>query len=266
VTELEYELQPFGPVLSTGYAFYDEQNAVPALRAFRDHMHEAPDELYLLASVTVGSERWPVPSSHHGRPLVGLSWGWVGDHPEDGAARANALHRVGVPISESVDTLTYVEIQSGKFGLDQPPRRAYWKSSLFRDLTDAALDALWGSTVEVNAGRPIANAELLSMGGAIARVGDADSAYGNRDALVDFIAAYYWENPAEDAERIQAMRTIWATVSEHGASGVYFNNLGEEQPASEAYGQSKYQRLAAIKRRYDPDNVFRHTANIRPES
>jgi FAD/FMN-containing dehydrogenase len=103
------------------------------------------------------------------------------------------------------------------------------------------------------------------MGGAISRVGEDETAYSNRGALFDFISAFYWEDPAEDPERVAAMRRIWSEVDSFGGAGVYPNNLGDEadQGARQAYGHAKLERLADIKRRFDPDNVFRHTSTIR---
>ena len=122
------------------------------------------------------------------------------------------------------------------------------------------------ATVESNGGRNLAAAEMLSMGGAIGRVGEEDTAYGHRDALVDFLAVAGCTDPAEDDDHMGAARRVWERVVGRGAYGVYVNNLGSEgqDRVHEAYGDAKYARLSKVKARYDADNVFRHNANIRP--
>jgi FAD/FMN-containing dehydrogenase len=144
----------------------------------------------------------------------------------------------------------------------------YWKSSFLNNLSDEVLRTFLEATVEANGGRNLIAGEMLSMGGAIGRVGEDDTAYGHRDALVDFLAVAGWTDPAEDDDRMSAARRVWQRVADRGADGVYVNNLGSEgqDRVREAYGAAKYARLATIKARYDPGNVFRHNSNIRPDA
>ena len=106
---------------------------------------------------------------------------------------------------------------------------------------------------------------LQSYGGAIAAVGDDDTAFGHRDALVEFVAVAAWTDAAEDGARLAAARRYGAAV-EPFASGVYVNDLADEGEAGirRAYGPDKLARLAALKERYDPENVFHLNHNIRP--
>jgi FAD/FMN-containing dehydrogenase len=266
VTSFDFELHPFGHVVATGDLFFRHEDGRAALEAFRDLLARSPDELYLTAAAAIADDATPVPEGHRGQPYVNLTWVWVGDDPAGGERRAAPLHRVGRPIAEFVNAMTYVELQSGPHGLDRPRRRSYWKSSFLPELPDETLRAFIEATVEVNAGRNLAAAEMLSMGGAIARVAEDSTAYGHRDAMVDFLAVASWTEPAEDDDRMAAARRLWHDVAGQGARGVYVNNLGSEgeDRVREAYGAEKYERLVNLKARFDPDNVFRHTANIRP--
>lgn len=264
-TAFEFDLRAFGPTVSSGDIFYREADGPAALRAFRDVLLEAPDELYLAAAVTIAGEGTPVPSEWLGKAVVNIAWGWVGDRPGDAGDVTAPLHRAGKPIAESVEDVDYVTLQTGP-GLERPPRRLYWKSSFLYDLPDDLLRTFLESTIEVNAGRGLVQAEMLSMGGAIRRVADDATAYSHRDALVDFLAVAGWLDPAEDEIRLAAARELWGRISRVSGRGVYVNNLGSDgqDRVREAYGPTKYGRLAAIKARVDPDNVFHHNANITP--
>jgi FAD/FMN-containing dehydrogenase len=106
---------------------------------------------------------------------------------------------------------------------------------------------------------------LQSYGGAVAAVGDDQTAFGHRDALVEFVAVAGWTDPAQDQARMAAARRYGAVVKPF-ASGVYVNALGDEGETGirRAYGAGKLARLAALKDRYDPGNVFHLNHNIRP--
>ena len=104
------------------------------------------------------------------------------------------------------------------------------------------------------------------MGGAIARVGEDDTAYTHRRAPWDFLAVAGWADPAEDADWLGSIRRCWSDVTVHGAEGVYVNNLGDEgqDRVRSAYGATKYDRLSHLKRRWDPENVFHRNQNVLP--
>jgi FAD/FMN-containing dehydrogenase len=265
VTAFDFDLHPFGPAIATGDVFYRFEDGAPALDAFRDLLERAPDELYLLATVSVATNETPVPAEHRGKPVVGLTWVWVGDDPADGKRAAASLGRAATPIASYVNQMTYVALQTGAF-LQRRRLRAYWKSSLVDDLSDEVLQRFLHTAAEVNDGRRLASGEMLSMGGAIARIGDDETAYGHRSAAIDFLAVSGWEDPAEDRDHVAAARAYWQAVADVVPSGVYVNNLGDEgqDRVREAYGAEKYDRLAEIKGRYDPENVFCHNQNILP--
>jgi FAD/FMN-containing dehydrogenase len=266
VTTLDLQLHQFGPMVVTGDLFYRIEDGAAALLVFRDLVAEAPDELYLQAFVVHATPDIPVPQEYRGRPVAGVSWIWVGDDLEEGKRVAAPLLRAATPLAEAVQPMTYVALQSFALSPERAGKRHYWKSSLLADLSDAALAAFLESAAEANRSGPMVLAEMLTMGGAIARVGEDDTAYSNRHAVVDFIASATWTEPADDERHISAARDVWQAVSAHGSSGVYVNNLGSEgeDRIRAAYGASKYERLAEIKARYDPDNVFHLNQNIRP--
>lgn len=113
---------------------------------------------------------------------------------------------------------------------------------------------------------PLWNGELVSLGGAIARVGEDETAYSGRDAAFDFLSLGSWEDPAEDEVRLAGARHYWETMTPFTSPRAYVNSLEDEGTARvrDAYGADKYVRLVALKRTYDPDNVFHLNQNIRP--
>jgi hypothetical protein len=144
--------------------------------------------------------------------------------------------------------------------------RRYWKGHYLRDLDDAAIQAFL-SRGDGDGGDPelLPSGSLQSYGGAIAAVGDDETAFGHRDALVEFVAVAGWTDPAQDQAQMAAARRYGAAV-EPFASGVYVNDLTDEGQTGirRAYGAGTLERLAAVKARYDPGNLFHRNHNVRP--
>jgi FAD/FMN-containing dehydrogenase len=142
------------------------------------------------------------------------------------------------------------------------------KGHYLRELTDGAIESFLSRGAGRGAeedGDVLPNGELQTYGGAIAANDEDASAFSHRDTLVEFIAAASWTDPAEDEVRISAARR-YGTAVEPFASGVYVNDLTDEgeDGVRRAYRPSQLARLASLKHRYDPDNVFHLNHNIRP--
>ena len=231
---------------------------------------EAPRQATLTAWAGTARE-WPfLPRELHGRPLVSLGYVWVGD-PVEGRRLLPALRDAARPVAERVEARTYVQVQS----MDDDPEgshlRRYWKGHYLRAIDDAAIEAF----VSRGAGRSddpgdqafLPGGRLQTYGGEIGAVGQQETAFGHRDALVEFVAGASWSDAAEDQRRISMARRYGAVMAPF-ASGVYVNDLADEGEAGvrRAYGADKLGRLAALKDRYDPDNVFHLNHNIRPRA
>jgi FAD/FMN-containing dehydrogenase len=147
--------------------------------------------------------------------------------------------------------------------------RRYWKGHYLREFGDGAIDAFVSRGVGRGGGdsdpASLPSATLQAYGGAIGAIDDDDTAFAQRGALVEFVADAVWTDPATDESRIAAARRYGAAI-EPFASGVYVNSLTDEGEAGtrRAYGSDKLARLAAVKERYDPDNIFHLNHNIRP--
>ena len=209
-----------------------------------------------------------VPPQLRTRTVVSLGFVWVGE-PDQGRRLVPLVASLGAPLAEHVEELSYLRLQTIDDEWHRPgARRRYFKGHYLPGLSDEAIDAF------LSQGEPDASADrtrlaagsLQGYGGAIAATSDDDSAFSHRHAFVEFVASAGWTDPAEDGEQMDAARRFGAAL-EPFASGVYVNVLADEGESGvrRAYPAGKLARLAALKRRYDPDNVFHFNQNIRPE-
>ncbi len=258
VTEFEFRLHPFdGRVLLVELGFPVE-DAIAPLRVWRDLLADAPREATLTADATTSD----------GRPIASVGFVWAGD-PEAGRNYLKTFREVGEPLAERVEEMTYLELQSIADEFHHHGKRRYAKGHYLRTLPDAALEALVWRGVSPEGPEPdwsrVPNGGFQAYGGAIADVADSDSAFSHRATLVEWGGATSWLDPGEDDARIGAARAYGAAM-EPFASGMYVNTIADEGAAGvrRAYDDAKLARLAELKRRYDPDNVFRLNHNISP--
>ncbi len=257
VTEFEFRLHRVpGQALVVELAF-DATDAMEPMRRWRGLLADAPRAATLTAdAVTVA-----------GRPTVLIGFVWVGD-PGEGMAYLRTMRSIGTPRDESVRPMTYMELQSIGDDRHHHGLRRYAAGHYLTELSDPALEAFLSRGVQHADGvdwSRVAAGGFQAYGGAIAEVANEDSAFSHRNALVEFFGGQTWVDPAEDDERMSSARAFGA-VLEPFASGVYVNALFEQGEAGvrRAYGDAKLARLAALKRRYDPENVFHLNQNIAP--
>jgi FAD/FMN-containing dehydrogenase len=253
VTAFEYRLHSVGPKVLAGSLTYSETQARDALKTYFEFSRSAPDELSADAALV---------TSPSGERLFSISVCYSG--PLDEGERVLApLMAFGKPIQQRVAAVSYLEVQSAGDSVFPRGRRYYWKAQFLREITDAAIDAfLQAYTTAPSA---MALAVLQQVGGAIARVPASATAYGGREAAYDCFPISIWEDPADDAANIRWARDMWTAMRPFSTGAVYVNNLGDEgeDRVQAAYGPN-YQKLVALKNKYDPANVFRLNPNIRP--
>jgi FAD/FMN-containing dehydrogenase len=253
VTAFEYRLHPLGPQVLGGLVLHDFAHAGTVLRFYRDFTAAAPDE------VSADAIFLTLPG---GRRLLAISACYAG--PVEEAERAlRPLRAFGTPVQDTIAPVAYTALQGSADSLFVRGRRYEWKAQFLKQLSDMAIDAL---TEEfARAPSPLSLAVLQQVGGAIARVPATATAYCNRDAAYDCFPAAIWEDPAEDERHIVWVRNFWTAMQPFATGGVYANNLGEEGEGRvrAAYG-ANYARLAELKAKYDPYNLFRLNQNIRP--
>jgi FAD/FMN-containing dehydrogenase len=169
----------------------------------------------------------------------------------------------GHPAEARLDFIPYLQMQSAADALFPRGRRYYWKAQFMKEIEPRAIDAI----LDAYARAPSAGCLLVfqHVGGAIARVPEDATPYVNRTANFDCFPLAIWDDPADDEKHRAWARGLWESVHPYSTGGVYANNLGIEGNSRirAAYG-ANYQRLVAVKRQYDPDNLFRLNQNIDP--
>jgi hypothetical protein len=177
-------------------------------------------------------------------------------------ARCRSAKDVVAAVAYSRRTGLEVAVQSATGEASGPGRRHYWKGSLMWDLSDSFLDAFIERGLIASGGCGI---EIFSLGGAISKVGENDMAYSNRSATFDLLPAATWDDAADDERNIALTRANWEALAPFAGKGVYVNDLGADahERVREVYG-TKFERLVALKNRWDPDNTFHLNANIPP--
>jgi FAD/FMN-containing dehydrogenase len=267
VTEFEFVLHDIGTAALVAELFYPAAEATAAVRVWRDLIPHAPRRATFTAWVgTAGA--WPfLPSHLHHRSVVNVGLVWIGD-PDEGRRQLAALRAAGPAAAERIRETSYLELQTMDDDVEGHHRRRYWKGHYLRAFDDAAIDTFVSRGAPAGTDDPalLPAASLQSYGGAIAEIGGDETAFEHRDVFVEFVAAAAWTDPAEDETRIANARRYGAAM-EPFASGAYVNVLTDEgeQGVRRAYGAAKLARLRAVKRRYDPDNVFHLNHNIAPE-
>ncbi len=258
VTSFEYQVHPIGQVLG-GMVAHPLDRARDALRFYREFARSTPDTLGTMpAFVTApdGGKLLAIFVCHSG-PLA------------EGERDLKPLRAFGPPLADDIAAIPYVRLQTL---LDQgfpPGRQNFWKSSFLRGLDDDAIDILIDGFRNVPSAMSAVAIEHL--GGAVSRVPDDDTVFSHRGAPFNLLIVGIWPDAADNPKNIEWVRKLWDSMQPHSTGGVYVNYLGRAADEGldrirAAYGGAKYQRLVALKRKYDPDNVFRLNQNIDPAS
>jgi FAD/FMN-containing dehydrogenase len=252
VSEFEFRIHPVEPAALSADWTFDLADAKDALRGWADLLRGASRRATFTAWAGRGAD---------GRPIASVGYIWTGAIDE-GRRLLPAFRALGPAIDETIDEMTYLELQTRDDVADKFGRRQYSKGHYLPDLSDAAIDAFL-SVAESET--PGLHGSFQSHGGAIAEVGVDEAAFSHRATFVEWGGGSTWDDPADDREMLAASRAYGA-IMEPFASGVYVNMLSDEGEAGvrRAYGDAKWRRLADLKAKVDPDNVFHLNQNIVP--
>lgn len=270
VTEFEFRLHPIGGRALVVEFVHPVDGAAAALRGWRELLPDAPRQATLTSDVMTGDPSSPdLPADLRGSTIATVGYVWVGN-PDEGRAYAAAVRALGNPVAERITEMSYVELQGSGDQNHHHGKRRYSKGHYLTELTDGAIDAYLSRGAEDRSGRDgsrLANGGLQAYGGAIADIDGDESAFSHRRTLVEFGCATSWTDATEDQERMAAARAYGAAV-EPFASGIYVNTIADEGDVGirRAYSEQNLLRLAALKARHDPDNVFHLNHNVRPST
>jgi len=264
VTSFEFRAHPIGPMVMVAAVFYPLEDVKTLLPAWRDFMATAPEEVSSVALCWSVPPHEPFPPEHHERPVLVVAGVYCGD-VEEGESVVQPLRELGEPVVDVSGPWPWLGLQSGFDALFPKGGLRYWKSRALGELTADAIDDIADFAARRPA--PLTDITIWHHGGAMSRVGETDTAYAGRDTPYLVTAESSWTDPAQNEEGIAWGRDLWAAMGRHSTGGVYLNfpGLGEENEelVRAGYGVN-YERLAELKAKYDPANLFRMNLNIQP--
>ena len=260
-TAFEFRLQPFGPDLHRGLLMFPATHVQDLWSAFREYALTAPDAVSTIFGLDRAGPASGFADEMLGKPVVYVAWNHSG--AAEDVERDTAGLRIGPePLITTIGSANYLEVQTAHdlaFGWGS---RSFIKSHNADDLRPEALDAL----VELLAEPGEATFSVTALGGAIGRVPEDATAYAGRAAAFDVSADSAWSDVADDGANIEWCRRAMAIVEPDRALGAYPNGNADAGPEEtrRIYGDAKLARLAALKRAWDPDNVFHVNPNVAP--
>jgi FAD/FMN-containing dehydrogenase len=262
VTSFDFVLHEVGPEVLAGLIVHPFDRAIPLIEEYRRFVATAPDELTCWLVFRKAPPLPFLPAQWHGREVVVLAAVHAGDI-EEGERILAPMRRFGAPIADVIGPAMYTSFQQAFDPLLTPGARNYWKSHDLLHITDGAAQTI----VDFTAKLPTPHCEIFlgHLAGAAARVPADAMAFSRRDAEFVLNVHTRWDDPADDARCIEWAREFFAAMSAHALGSVYVNFMpnDERDRVQAAYG-ANFARLAAIKAKWDPTNLFRMNQNIEP--
>ena len=257
-TSFEFQLHPVGPMLG-GLVIHPLDQAVELIGFYEEFTQTSPDELGSMAVFVTSPE---------GQRVVAIAVCYNGSI-EEGERVLRPLREFGTPLADVIGPMAYAQVQ-GMLDEGFPPGlQNYWKSNFLKGLDDKAIEIIVDHVR--NAPSPNSAVAIEQFCGAVSRVGMDDTAFNHRNARYNLLIVGMWPDPAAKDENVKWVRDLWDAMEPYSSGGVYVNYLGQEadegaERVKAAYGPEKYERLVALKNKYDPTNLFRLNQNIKPTS
>ena len=262
VTRFTLQLHPVGPIVFGGMLLFPAERGHEVVRAYRDFLASAPDEVGSgLAFLTAPPADF-VPEPARGKPVIGIICCYAGP-AEDGPAAYAPLLALQ-PAVAMVQPMPYVALQQLIEPGNPKGMHNYWTGDFYAELPDEAVDTLVDlATRPVS---PMTQIILIPGGGAIARVDDNATAFGARDAKFSLHFLSMWADPADTDRNIEYTKRLAGALKPWSTGNVYLNFHGDEGlgRVEAGFGPEKFARLRQLKAEWDPDNLFHHNQNIPP--
>ena len=263
VTYFTFHCHPLGPEIYAGVIVHRADQAGALLRRYREVAARMADDLTCWLILRKAPPLPFLRPEIHGREVVVLPVFFAGD-ASAGAQAIAEIRSLGTPVGEAVGPMPYVAWQSMFDPLLAPGARNYWKTNNLTVLDDGLLECLVTQLGKL----PTPHCELFlgQLGGAVGRLPPDATAYPHRDANFVLNVHARWLDASEDAACITWAREVFEATSRYATGGSYVNFMtADEQRSHAAYG-TNYDRLAALKSRFDPENMFRGNQTIPPPS
>jgi FAD/FMN-containing dehydrogenase len=259
VTSFEFRLHEL-QAITAGTALYPPNQIQEMLRFYRDFTNSSPDSVATMTGVMQGP---------NGTPLAGGLAGFIGvchnGPAEEGARLLKPIKDFGPPVIDTIGVMPYTTLQTGWDSSYPPGNRNYWRSNFLTELSDELFNTIdkWADGMPPN---PQSSVFFEHMGGAISRVGPQETAFSNRDAQYNCTVLASWSDPSEDEQYISWTRSFGDDLKKLATGAGYVNYMtGDEGDARvRATYEENYDRLIAVKQKYDPTNFFSGNQNIAP--
>jgi FAD/FMN-containing dehydrogenase len=264
VTSFEFDLHSVGPTVAAGPIFYPGDDAAEILRRYREIAAELPDEMTTLVNLLTAPPAPFLPEDWHGKKLIAVIGCYAGPSDE-GLKAMQPLRELAEPVADLFGEMPYVQMQGLIDDLYPRGTKAYMKAGYMSDLDDHAIETLV-SHHQDEAIAPSAELHIHHFGGAVARVGDEETAYGERQApYVLNLLGFSHDDGGMEPHSEWANR-VYGDLEPSLTGGAYINFLSSEgeERVKAAYGAEKFDRLQALKDRYDPTNLFHLNQTVPP--
>jgi FAD/FMN-containing dehydrogenase len=252
-TSFEFQVHPVGPTVLGGLVIHPLAGARDVLRFYRDFCARLPDEAEAFAALLTLPD---------GQPVIAILLGYNGPLDE-GEPVLEPARKFGSPVADLVGPMPYVQRQRLIDDLGTHGIHRYWKSGFATELSDEFIDLMVEQAGAMLS--PLTTIGLFYVHGVAGRIEPESTAFGLRGNQWDFDIISQWTNPAEAAVHVQWTRQFWAAAERFTTGAVYMNHIAQDEPGRvrAAFGNN-YDRLASVKRQYDPGNLFRLNHNITP--
>lgn len=264
VTSFEFKLHPVGPTVLAGLIVHPLDAAKDVMRFHREFVETVPDEFVCWFVMRQAPPLPFLPPEWHGKEILALAVCYNGDIAT-GERIAKPLRQFGNPIADIIGPMPYTAWQTVLDPLLTPGARNYWKSHDFAGLSDGLIEVMMDHARRIP--DPQTEIACAQLGGAVSRVPRDATAYNHRDGKYVMNVHGRWADPAKDEACIAWARSLWRETTKFATGSVYVNFLTQEENGLErlraAYGEN-YERLVALKNKYDPTNLFGVNQNISP--
>jgi FAD/FMN-containing dehydrogenase len=253
VTSFEYQLHRIGPVILGGLILYPIKDAKKVLEFFREYSMTTPDELTMMAGMLCMPD---------GTPVIALGAGWMGNI-EEGNAVLKPLREFGEPIADMIGEIPYLQLQSIFDAAVAPGISRYGKMGYMQEVSEEFITTVidyWNARTS-----PYSIVLFNTMKGEVCRIPQDETPFFHRHKQWHYDLVAQWTDSAEQERHIKWVRDFW-NETEGYTNGASINFLGLDEGSERvklSFG-SNYERLAKIKAKYDPGNIFRLNANIVP--
>jgi berberine-like enzyme len=242
--------------------FYELSEAANVLRFFREFIAKAPQEFGGFPAFQIAPPLPFIPEKRHGDTFIAIVGCWAG--PLDRGERTfKPFHDLAPVVAEHVGPMPYPALNSAFDGLLPPGLQHYWKANFVTELSDEAIAAHIQHGPKVPA--VSSTVHIYPINGACHAVASDATAFAYRHANFATVIAGMWPDPDQNEANIAWVRDYYRATAPHSEEGGYVNFMaGDDQDRIQANYKGNYERLVAVKRKYDPGNLFHLNQNIRP--